>query len=111
MNMMKHATFLANLLVMWLVFQTSAMMLTGKWDVSKFSKQLHDPSKERIDFDCDACVAVVDLVQFLINQNTSVEEIVHGVTAYCIDAKIEDNLVCTQIVREFKVSCSRDYAS
>ena len=44
-----------------------------------------------------ACVITVELVQFLIEQNTSVEEIVHGVTELCIDLKIEDNLVCTQI--------------
>ena len=77
----------------------------------KLSEQLHDPSKEHIDFDCDACVATVKLIQLLVKQNASVEEIVHGVTEFCIDLKIEDNLVCTQIVREFKVSCSRDHAS
>lgn len=84
-------------------------MLADKWDVGKLSKQLHDPSKERIDLDCNACVVTVDLIQFLIKQNASVEEIVHGLTDFCIDLKIEDNLVCTQIVREFKVSCSRDH--
>ena len=83
-------------------------MIADKWDVEELNKQLHDPSKERIDLDCDACVITVELVQFLIKQNTSVEEIVHGVTEFCIYLKIEDNLVCTQIVREFKVSCSRD---
>ena len=108
---MKHATFVANFLAMWLMFQTSAMMIADKWDVRILSKQLHDPSKERIDFDCDACVVAVELIQFLVKQNASVKEIVHGVTEFCIDLKIEDNLVCTQIVREFKVSCSRDYAS
>ena len=78
-------------------------MIADKWNVEELSKRLHDPSKERIDLDCDACVAVVDLIQFLIRQNASEEEMVHGVTIFCINLKIEDNLVCTQVVREFKV--------
>ena len=98
----------ASLLAIWLIYHTSAMMLADKWDVRKLNEQLHDPSRERIDLDCDACVVAVDLIQFLIKQNASVDEIVHGVTEFCIDLKIEDNLVCTQIVREFKVSCARD---
>ena len=85
------------------MIQTSALMIADNWNMEKLSKQLHDPSKERIDLDCDACVVMVDLIQSLARQNASEAEMVHGVTKFCIDLKIEDNLVCTQVVREFKV--------
>ena len=80
------------------------MMIADKWDVEELRKQLHDPTKERIDLDCDACVVIVDVIQFLVRQNADEEEIAKAVTELCITLKIEDNLVCTQIVQEFKVS-------
>ena len=98
---MEYAT---HLVAIWLVLQCSAMMLPDKLNMEELSKRLHDPSKERIDLDCDACVVVVDLIQFLARQNASEAEMVHGVTRFCIDLKIEDNLVCTQVVQEFKVN-------
>ena len=102
---MDHPRFVVNLLAIWLVLQTSAMMMMAdKWDAEELNKRLHDPSKERIDLDCDACVILVDLIQFLARRNTSEDEIVITLTKFCIEKKIEDNLVCTQIVREFKVS-------
>ena len=101
---MDHPRFVVNLLAIWLVLQTSAMMMADKWDAEELNKRLHDPSKERIDLDCDACVILVDLIQFLARRNTSEDEIVTTLTKFCIEKKIEDNLVCTQIVREFKVS-------
>ena len=82
------------------------MTADGKWDVEKLQDrlQLQDPSKERIDLDCDACVILVDMVQILVRQNATSDEIASAITEYCILAKIEDTLVCTQVVREFKVS-------
>jgi len=79
-------------------------MVSDKWDVEKLSKQLHDPAKERIDLDCDACVVLVDAIQFLARENKSEDEIVDVATELCIKLGIEDKLVCTQAVREFKVN-------
>ena len=94
-----------NLLAIWLVLQTSAMMIgDGKRDVEELNKQLHDPSKELIDLDCDACVIIVDTIQLLARQNASEDEIATTVTKLCMLFKIEDNLLCTQGVQEFKVS-------
>ena len=101
---MDHPRIVVNLLAIWLVFQTSAMMTVDKWDVEKLNDRLQDPSKDGIDLDCDACVILVDMVQFLARQNASEDEIVAAVTKYCIITKIEDTLVCTQVVREFMVS-------
>lgn len=79
-------------------------MMADKWDVEELNKRLHDPSKERIDLDCDACVILVDLIQFLTRLNSSEDEIATAITKFCIQHKLEDNLVCTQVVREFRVS-------
>lgn len=79
-------------------------MMADKWDEEELNKRLHDPSKERIDLDCDACVILVGLIQLLARLNSSEDEIASAVTKYCIQKKLEDNLVCTQVVREFRVS-------
>ena len=106
---MDHPRFVVNLLAIWLVLQTSAMMIAdNEWDVEELNKRLHDPSKERIDLDCDACVILVDLIQSLTRLNTSEDEIATAITKFCIQHKLEDNLVCTQVVREFKVSPQRN---
>ena len=95
---------LALVLATWLVLQTSAMTIADKWDVETLSKQLHDPSKELIDLECDACVVIVDTVQFLARRNASEDEIVTTITELCILLKLEHNLICIQGVQEFKVS-------
>ena len=79
-------------------------MIADKWDVEKLSKQLHDPAKERIDLDCDACVVLVDTIQLLARGNASEDAIADVITELCITLNIEDKLVCTQAVREFKVN-------
>ena len=96
-------------LAIWLVFQTSALawVIPDKWDLEELSKQLHDPSKELIDLDCDTCKVIVDTIQFLARQNASEDEIVTVATELCILLKIEDKSICTQIVQEFKVSYSK----
>ena len=91
-------------LAIWLVFQTSAVMIVDKWEVNE---GLHHSSKERIDLDCDACLILVDMAQFLVRQNASEDEITNAITKYCIQNKLEDTLVCTQVVREFKVSLQK----
>ena len=101
---MSHAGFIVNLVALWLVIQTSAMMIADKLNVEELRKQLHDPTKERIDLDCDACVLMVDVIQFLVRQNANEEEIAKAATELCIQLKIEDKSVCTQGVQEFKVN-------
>ena len=101
---MSNVKIVVNLLVIWLVLHTSAMMIADKWNAENLNKRLHDPSKERIDLDCDACIVLVDIIQFMAKSNSSEEDIVIALTKFCIDAHLQDNLVCTQIVREFKVS-------
>ena len=101
---MNHVRFVVNLLATWLVLQTSAMMIADKWDVEELKRELHAPSKERIDLECDACVVLVDIIQLLARSNSSEDEIVIALTKFCIQAKIEDTSVCTQVTREFKVS-------
>lgn len=93
------------LLIIWLVIHTSAMMLADKWDVEKLRKQLHDPSKERIDLACDACVIMVDAIQYLARLNSSEDDVATVITKLCKFLKIEkDPLICSQGVQEFKVS-------
>ena len=101
---MNHATVVANLLAVWLIFQTSAMMIADKWDVEELSKQLHDPAKERIDLACDTCEVLVDAIQSLVRWNMSEDAIVSAITELCIVLKVKDSLVCSGIVPEFKVS-------
>ena len=50
------------------------------------------------------CVVLVDAIQFLARENKSEDEIVDVATELCIKLGIEDKLVCTQAVREFKVN-------
>ena len=101
---MNRYTFVVNLVALWLVIQTSAMMVADKWDAEELRKRLHDPTKERIDLDCDACVIIVDLIQALARTNTSEDDIANTLALVCIQLKLEDHLVCTQVVQEFKVS-------
>ena len=101
---MSHATFVVNLLAVWLILQTSAVMIADKWDTVGLSKRLHDPTKERIDLECDACEVVVDAIQSLVRSNASEDTIVSVAIKLCIDLKIKDSLVCNGIVPEFKVS-------
>ena len=42
-------------------------------------------------------------LQDLFLKNATEDEVVAIATAYCIDMKIEDELVCTAVVLEFKV--------
>lgn len=101
---MDHATLAVNLLAVWLILQTSAVMIADKWDIEELSKKLHDPTKERIDLACDACEVMVDAVQHLVRSNLSEDAIAAVLTKLCILFKVEDSLVCTGIVPEFKVS-------
>ena len=86
-------------------------MIPDKWDVEELSKQLRDPSKERIDLDCDACKVIVDTIQFLARQDATEDVIATVATEFCIkflyQYKHFDKSVCTQAVQEFKVSYSK----
>ena len=55
-------------------------------------------------WECTGCKALVSLLQDLFLKNATEDEIVKIITAFCIDLKIEDELVCRGIVTEFKVS-------
>lgn len=101
---MNHATFVVNFLAVWLILQTSATMILDKWDIEELREQLHDPAKERIDLACDACVLFVDALQSLVRLNYSEDMIASVLTKLCTSLKVEDRLVCTGIVPEFKVS-------
>ena len=79
-------------------------MIADKWDVEELSKQLHDPAKERIDLACDTCKVMVEAIQYLASMNTPEDTIVSVLTELCILFKVEDSLVCSGIVPEFKVS-------
>ena len=110
---MKHLTSvvltLLALIYIWLAFLASARVITNKWDtewdVETLNKQLHDPSKERIDLDCDACKIIVDAIQFLARLNASEDEVAAVATWLCINLNIEVSYICQQGVQEFKVSC------
>ena len=101
---MNHATLVVNLLAVWLILQTSAMMIVDKWDVEAIRTRLHDPTKERIDLACDACEVMVDAIQHLARSDVSEDAIVAVLTKLCVLFKIEDSLVCNGICPEFKVS-------
>ena len=101
---MNHATLVVNLLALWLILQTSAMMIADKWDVEELREQLHDPTKERIDIECDACTVMVDAIQHLARENASEDAIIYVLEKLCILLKLQDSLVCHGIVPEFKVS-------
>jgi sphingomyelin phosphodiesterase len=53
-------------------------------------------------WECTGCKALVSLLQDLFLKNATEDEIVKIITAFCIDLKIEDELVCRGIVTEFK---------
>ena len=101
---MNHATLVVNLLAVWLILQTSAMMIADKWDVEAIRNRLHDATKERIDIACDACEVMVDAIQHLARSDISEDAVVTILTKLCVLLKIEDSVVCTGIVPEFKVS-------
>ena len=104
---MNHLAFVGtSLLTIWLVLQSSATAIMDRdWDLEKLSKQLHDPSKERIDLDCDACILIVDTIQRLARENVSEDEVATVATELCIKLQIERaNFICRQGVQEFKVS-------
>lgn len=85
------------------VLQSSASLLSDHLDVDELYKQLHDPAKGKIDIDCETCFLVVDVIQFLVQENRSEDEIADAITELCISLQIEDQLVCSGIVPEFKV--------
>ena len=72
--------------------------------MEKLNKQLHDSSKERIDLECDACLIIVDAIQFLARLNSSEDEVATVATWLCINLNIEVSFICVQGVEEFKVS-------
>jgi len=101
---MTYVTLVLNLLVLWTVLQCTAILISDRWDVDKLYKELHDVSKERIDVECDACALVVDAIQELVRSNTTEEEVVKTATYLCEKLQIQDKLVCSGIVPEFRVS-------
>ena len=103
---MNHATLVVNLLSLWLILQTSAMVIMDKWDVEELREQLQDPTKERIDLECDACRVMVDAIQDLARKHASEDTIVYVAEKLCTLLKIQDSLVCHGIIPEFKVSAS-----
>jgi len=106
---MTYATFVLNLLAFWTVLQCAAILISDRWDVDKLYEVLHDPTKERIDIECDACVLVVDAIQSLARENKTEEEILKTATFLCEKLKIQDKLVCTGIVPEFRVRGLKSY--
>ena len=64
-----------------------------------------DPSVAVTDWECSTCKVLFTELQDLFLKNATDEKILAHITAYCIDLKIEDKLVCTAIVIEFKVIC------
>ena len=112
---MKHLTSaaLTLLALIWLALLASAREITDKWDkwdVEKLNTLLHDPSKERIDLDCDACKIMVDAIQFLARLNASEDEVAAVATWLCINLNIEFSYICQQGVQEFKVSRYKFYS-
>ena len=111
---MKHLTsaVLTLLALIWLAFPASArVIMDRKWDVEKLNKQLHDPSKERIDLDCDACKIIVDAIQFLARLDASEDEVATVATWLCINLNIEVSYICQQGVQEFKVRRYKIYTA
>ena len=53
--------------------------------------------------ECSACKTIANILQELFVKNATEEEIVKIITFLCIQFKIEDELVCTAVVIEFKV--------
>ena len=55
------------------------------------------------DWECSTCKILFTELQNLFLKNATDEKIMAHITEYCIRLKIEDKLVCTAIVIEFKV--------
>ena len=62
-----------------------------------------DPAVTVTDWECTTCKIITTVLQDLFLKNATEDEIVAIITAFCIDLKIEDELVCTAVVIEFKV--------
>jgi len=86
------------------VLQSSASLLPDNWDVDELYKQLHDPNKDKIDVECETCFVVVEVIQTLVRENKSEDEIVEAAIELCISLQKADQLVCSEIVPGFKVS-------
>ena len=63
-----------------------------------------DPAVTVTDWECTTCKILFTELQYLFLKNATHDEILARITAFCIDLKIEDKLVCTAIVIEFKVT-------
>ena len=55
------------------------------------------------DLECEVCKIMVDALQHLLLSNSTEDEVVDVITKLCIDLQIQDQNVCTLVVREFKV--------
>jgi len=86
------------------VLQSSASLISDNWDEDELYKQLHDPAKRKIDVECETCFLVVEVIQFLARENRSEDEIAEAVLELCISLQMADQLVCSEIIPEFKVS-------
>ena len=64
--------------------------------------ELKNALKEK-GFGCSVCMTFANVLQDLFVRNATEEEIVKKITSLCIKFKIEDELVCTAVVIEFKV--------
>ena len=51
---------------------------------------------------CEACKLVSDLIQVMFATNTSEDEIVHLAVEFCSKFKVEDQRVCSSIVKLFR---------
>ena len=72
------------------VLQSSA---SDNWDVDELYKQLHDPTKDKIDVECETCFVVVEVIQTLVRENKSEDEIVEAAIELCISLQKADQLV------------------
>ena len=101
---MAYTKLVLNLLALWTVLQCTAILISDKCDVDRLYKELQDPSKDRIDVECDACVLIVCTIQALARENRTEEEIVTTATYLCEKLTERGKLVCSGIVPEFRVS-------
>ena len=62
-----------------------------------------DPAVAVTDWECSTCKILFTELQNLFLKNATDEKIIAHITEFCIKLKIEDKLVCTAIVIEFKV--------
>ncbi|XP_065887574.1 sphingomyelin phosphodiesterase-like [Dysidea avara] len=99
---MAYTKLVLNLLALWTVLQCTAILISDKCDVDRLYKELQDPSKDRIDVECDACVLIVCTIQALARENRTEEEIVTTATYLCEKLTERGKLVCSGIVPEFR---------